>query len=43
MTTEKTENIIKEWETEGNDNHPKDPKLPLHPELFYRISDQWKG
>jgi hypothetical protein len=43
MTTIKIEDIIKEWEAEGNDNHPKDPKLPLHPELFYRVSGQWKG
>ena len=43
MATKVIENILKEWKIGRNDCHPRDPRLPLHPELFYRISGQWKG
>jgi hypothetical protein len=43
MTTQRIEEIIQEWEKEGGDSHPEEPRLPLHPEFFYRISGEWKG
>ena len=43
MAIKSIESIVKEWETKGNEPHPKNPQLPLHPEFFYRISNQWKG
>lgn len=43
MANKNVQTIISEWENEGQDSHPNDPKLPLHPELFYRINGGWVG
>lgn len=43
MSNPTVNTIISEWENEGQESHPNDPKLPLHPELFYRIKGGWDG
>jgi len=41
MTKNHVEDIINTWKKDGNKIHPSDPKLPLHPELIYRIKGSW--
>ena len=41
MTNKHVEAIINTWKKDGNKIHPSDPKLPLHPELVYRIKGSW--
>ena len=40
---EMVHDIMKTWREEGHDEHPNMPGMPLHPELVFRESGEWRG
>lgn len=37
------EHIVADWYENGQKASPRDPRLPMHPELIYRAMGDWRG
>ncbi|USD58979.1 hypothetical protein J4N45_10595 [Vibrio sp. SCSIO 43140] len=41
MTNELAQSRLQQWLEYGDHAHPEDPKLPMHPEFYYRVNGGW--